>query len=77
MQLCAPCTYVLNFLIVDVFGIPKDTIDPPAVVDDLYFLENEDPFCSDHLADYLSFYDGMFCKLSFPQQMVHSSVQDC
>ena len=77
MGLSASCTYILNFFIVHVLGIPIDAIDPPAVVDDLYILENEDPFCSDYLAYYLSFYDGMFGKLSFPQQVVHGSVQDC
>ena len=77
MRLCATCTYILDFLIVHVLGIPKDAIDPPAVVDDLHILENEDPFCSDYLAYDLCFYYGMFGKLSFPQQVVHGSVQDC
>ena len=75
MQLCAPCTSVLNLLVVDVFGTPKDTIDPPAVVDDFYFLENEDPFFFDYVAEYFSLDDGIFCNFSFPHQMVHCRVQ--
>ena len=77
MQLCAPCTSVFNLLVVNVDGTPKDTIDPPAGVDDFHFLENEDPFFFYYVAEYLSLDDGIFCNLSFPHQMVHSRVQYC
>ena len=77
MGLGASCTYILNFFIVHVLGITKGAIDPPAVVDYLHILEDEDSFCSNNLAYDLCLNYGMFGKLSFPQQVVHGSVQDC